>query len=216
MSYSEVKKESTQLLSFAEYVVDRAAILDDSLYEKLVVAFSRVDRRSFFPPACRSRIFEDISLPQGFNTFSIAPSMWARILSLVGAKRGARILQLGCASGFESAVLSELGVRVFALEAIGPLAQETRRRLDKLDFQNVLIRRGPEEKGWPDEAPYDAIVALSVFENLPEAFTEQLIKPGGRMVLPVYEEDKPRLMLYESHASELKSYKLEKVDFISK
>ena len=127
-----------------------------------------------------------------------------------------RILQVGCESGYSSALMAQVGAEVFALEALSLLAKETRQRLDELGFQNILIRRGPEEKGWTEHAPYDAIIVLSAFVVPPTQLIAQLLHPNGRMVVPIGDAEEQVLTLWEARADTEVSYELEACRFCVK
>jgi protein-L-isoaspartate(D-aspartate) O-methyltransferase len=95
-----------------------------------------------------------------------------------------RVLEVGPGSGYQAAVLAELVERVYTIEIVEPLAREARERLGGLGYKNVEVRAGDGYKGWPEAAPFDAIIVTAGAPELPPPLVEQL-KPGGRIVIPV-------------------------------
>ncbi|MDD9878474.1 MAG: protein-L-isoaspartate(D-aspartate) O-methyltransferase [Magnetovibrio sp.] len=104
-------------------------------------------------------------------------------LDLTGSEK---VLEIGTGSGYQAAVLAEVlkQGRVFTIEIVEPLAKMAAKRLRELDYDNVTVRHGDGYKGWPEEAPFDAVIVTAAPETIPEALVEQL-KPGGRMIVPI-------------------------------
>lgn len=199
---------------FADEVVERAGVLDDETAQVLVQAFAKVPRSLFVPEAFRSRAADDCALPIGYDQSTSKPSTVARMLALIGLRRGMRVLEIGCGSGYCSAVMAAAGAQVFTVEYLGLLAQRTRRLLDALNFQNVLIRRGDGRRGWSEHAPYDAIIVSVAFEQIESRLLDQLIMPGGRMVAPVGSGEEQRLTLWEARDGKVNAYQLESCRFV--
>lgn len=199
---------------FAEQIVERAGVLDDDTAAVLVEAFASVPRDQFVAEAFNLRATEDISLPIGFGQTISKPSTVARMLGVIGIRPGMKVLEVGCGSGYCSAVMAAAGARVFAIEYVGLLAQQTRRRLDAMNFQNVLIRRGDGRRGWAEHAPYDAIVLSAAFETVEPELVRQLINPGGRMVAPVGNTRGQILTLWEAKGGGVTMYQLEPCNFV--
>ena len=201
-------------LRFARQVVETAGVLDDETAEVLVQAFAAVPRDRFVAEAFNLRAHDDISLPIGFGQTISKPSTVARMLALIGLKPGMKVLEVGCGSGYCSAVMAAAGAQVYAIEYIGLLAQETRRRLDALDYQNLLIRRGDGRRGWAEHAPYDAIVLSASFEKVEPELVAQLKNPGGRMVAPIGNTRGQILTLWEAKGGGVAMYQLEPCNFV--
>ncbi len=208
------KVANRALIRFAENVVETAGIIDDETCNVLVKAFSAVPRESFIEGAFNLRAYEDISLPIGYGQTISKPSTVARMLGIIGLRPGMRILEIGCGSGYCSAVMAAAGAQVYAVEYVGLLAQKTRKLLDSMNYQKVLIRRGDGRNGWLEHAPYDAIVISAAFRTVEPALVAQLINPGGRMVAPVGDSRGQILTLWEAKAGGVLMYQLEACSFV--
>ncbi len=200
-------------LRFAQNIVDKADVLDEETAGTLVNAFASVPRDQFVAGAFNLRATEDISLPIGFSQTISKPSTVARMLGLIGLHPGMKVLEIGCGSGYCSAVMAAAGAHVFAVEYVGLLAQQTRRRLDAMNFQNILIRRGDGRRGWTEHAPYDAIVVSAAFEIIESELVSQLA-PGGRMVAPVGNTSAQVLTMWEVKETGVSTYQLEPCNFV--
>jgi protein-L-isoaspartate(D-aspartate) O-methyltransferase len=199
---------------FAENVVERAGVIEEDTANTLIHAFAAVPRDQFVSEAFNLRATEDTALPIGYGQTISKPSTVARMLALIGLRPGLRVLEIGCGSGYCSAVMAAAGASVFAVEFVGLLAQQTRRKLDALNFQNVLIRRGDGRRGWAEHAPYDAIVVSAAFETMEPELVSQLVNPGGRMVAPVGNTRGQILTLWEAKGGGVTMYQLEPCNFV--
>lgn len=202
------KTYSAEQLRYAEEVVNAAGILDDSTADILVQAFAKVPRENFLDSALAQRIYEDVSLPIACGQTTSRPSTIARMLGLVGIRSGMRVLEIGCGSGYGSAIMAAAGAYVFAVEYIGPLGQQTRRRLDSFGFQNVIVRNGDGRKGWAEHAPYDAIIMSAPFDKVEPELISQLAN-GGRMVAPIGNSRSQIMTLWEVKDNTTRMYQLE-------
>lgn len=200
-------------LRFAERVVDTAGVLEEDTYDTLVKAFASVPRDQFVQSALSSRATEDTALPIGYGQTISKPSTVARMLGLIGVSPGMRVLEIGCGSGYCSAVMSAAGAQVYAIEYVGLLAQHTRRMLDRLGFYNILVRNGDGMRGWSEHAPFDAIVVSAAFESIDLDLFGQLAT-GGRLVAPIGSGNEQVLNLWERGEEELHHYQLEPCKFV--
>ena len=210
----KAKALSPGWLRFAEAIVAKAGILDEETAEVLVNAFACVPRDRFVESGFAPRAAEDTALPIGYSQTISKPSTVARMLGILGLRRGMRVLEIGCGSGYCSAVMAAAGAHVFSMEYVGLLAQRTRRRLDAMDFQNVLIRRGDGRRGWAEHAPYDAIVISAAFEGVEPELVAQLKNPGGRMVAPIGNTGGQILTLWEAKGGGVTMFQLEPCNFV--
>lgn len=205
---------SAALHRFAEQVVETAGVLDEDTAATLVDAFATVPRHLFVSEAFNMRATDDVALPIGYGQTISKPSTVARMLGVIGIRRGMKVLEVGCGSGYCSAIMAAAGAHVFAVEYVGLLAQQTRRLLDSMNYQNILIRRGDGRRGWAEHAPYDAIVVSAAFETIEPELIRQLNNPGGRMVAPVGNTRGQILTLWEAKGGGVAMYQLEPCNFV--
>jgi protein-L-isoaspartate(D-aspartate) O-methyltransferase len=123
-------------------------------------------------------------LPIGHGQTISQPYIVALSTDLLALKRGDKVLDVGTGSGYQAAVLAEMGCRVFSIEAIPSLSEQAHERLEALGHGNITTRVGDGYRGWAEEAPFDAIVVTAAAPHVPPALVEQL-KPGARMVIPL-------------------------------
>jgi protein-L-isoaspartate(D-aspartate) O-methyltransferase len=201
-------------LRFAEMMVEKVGIIDDETADILVRAFASVARDKFVAEAFNARAAEDTALPIGYGQTISKPSTVARMLGLIGLRPGMRVLEVGCGCGYASAVMAAAGAQVFAVEIVGLLAQRTRKLLDAMNFQNILIHRVDGRRGWAEHAPYDAIVVSTAFETVEPELVAQLVNPGGRMVAPIGDKNGQILTLWEAKGGGVTLYQLEPCNFV--
>ena len=155
------------------------------IHSKAVLdAMNIVPRQLFVPPNVRSLAYEDRPLPIGMNQTISQPYIVAYMTEQIHPKPGMKVLEIGTGSGYQAAVLAQTGCRVYTIELLEPLATNADNTLKKLGYKNVTVRCGDGYLGWPEEAPFDAIIVTAAPEYIPPKLTEQL-KEGGIMVLPV-------------------------------
>ena len=152
--------------------------------ERVTAALSRVKRHLFVPEALRRLAYVNRPLPIGHGQTISQPYIVALMTDLLHPAPGQVALEVGTGSGYQAAVLAELGLRVFTMEVIEPLAESARARLKALGYGTVTTRWGDGYDGWPEHAPFDAIVVTAAASHIPPPLIAQL-KPGGRMVIPV-------------------------------
>lgn len=157
-------------------------------------ALDTVPRHRFVPEALRRRAYEDAALPIGHGQTISRPAVHALHLSLVDLEGEERVLEIGTGSGFQTALLSRLCREVFSVERVPELAERARDRLAELGVENATLRIGDGSRGWPEEAPFDAILVGAAAPEVPGTLREQLAV-GGRMVVPVGEDADQELRL---------------------
>ena len=149
-------------------------------------AMRRVPRHLFVPARLREYAYEDYPLPIGEEQTISQPYIVAFMTQALQLKRTDKVLEIGTGSGYQAAVLAEIVGRVHTIEIIPSLAQSARERLERLGYDNVQVRTGDGYVGWPEAAPFDAIMVTAAPDHIPPALIEQL-RDGGRLVLPVGE-----------------------------
>jgi len=147
-------------------------------------ALAAVPRERFVPPALAASAYDNTPLPIGEGQTISQPFIVALMTELLRLPPGARVLEVGTGSGYQAAILAEMGMRVYSIEIVAPLAERARAALDAAGYASVVTRIGDGYKGWPDAAPFDGIIVTAAPDHVPPALVEQL-KPGGRMVIPV-------------------------------
>lgn len=149
-----------------------------------LTAMRSVRRHEFVPERYRARAYGDHPLPIGLGQTISQPYIVAYMTEVLRPTPDMKILEVGTGSGYQAAVLGAIGARVYTMEIFGELAASARARLQRLGYDSVTVRHGDGHFGWPEQAPFDAIIVTAAAGYIPPALIEQL-KPGGRMVIPV-------------------------------
>jgi len=156
--------------------------------ERVLEAIGAVPRHEFVAPAFKSRAYADEALPIGMDQTISQPFTVAYETSLLEVEPDDRVLEVGTGSGYQAAVLCEMGARVFSVERHKPLLERSAQLLADLGYQ-VRTRHGDGTNGWPAFAPYDGIVVTAAAPDIPDPLLRQLREPnehrGGRLVIPV-------------------------------
>ena len=147
-------------------------------------ALGKVERHRLVPPAEAARAYRNHPLPIGAGQTISQPYIVALSADLLNVDAKSIVLDVGTGSGYQAAVLAEMAAQVFSVEIVESLGRQAAGRLRELGYRNVEVRIGDGYKGWPEKAPFDAIVVTAAAPGVPKALVEQL-KPGGRMVIPV-------------------------------
>jgi protein-L-isoaspartate(D-aspartate) O-methyltransferase len=156
----------------------------DIVDERVLEAMERVPRELFVPEGERHRAYADAALPIGHGQTISQPYMVARICEALSLSGGERALDVGTGSGYQAAVLAELGAEVHTIERIPELAQQARENLAAAGYDEVQVHVGDGSLGLPDEAPFAAIAVAAAAPGLPRRLYDQL-EPRGRLVVPV-------------------------------
>ncbi|MDE0452741.1 MAG: protein-L-isoaspartate(D-aspartate) O-methyltransferase [Gammaproteobacteria bacterium] len=172
----EAIKEDTRRTAFYTGVAE--------LDPRVIDAMSTVKRDEFVPWVSKISAYVNRPLLIGHGQTISQPYIVAIMTHLMEAREGDRVLEIGTGSGYQAAVLAELVDEVYTIEIIPELAESASKRLARLGFDNVEVRTGDGWYGWPDKAPFDAIMVTAVGEDVPGELVRQL-KPGGRIVLPL-------------------------------
>ena len=168
----------------------RRGIRDDHVLE----AMGRVPRELFVSEDDRDRAYDDAPLSIGHGQTISQPYMVALICEVAAVQEGDRVLDIGTGSGYQAAILAELGADAYTVERIPELAEQARRNLDAAGYERVEVRVGDGSLGLPDAAPFDAIAVAAAAPEFPHALYEQLT-PRGRLVVPVGGPEGQRLQV---------------------
>ena len=161
---------------------------------RVLDAMRRVPRERFVPGATVREAYGDHPLSIGFGQTISQPYVVAFMTEALRLTGGERVLEVGSGSGYQSAILAELAERVFSIEIVPELAARSERVLADLGYDNVQVRCGDGYEGWPEEAPFDAILVAAAAGHTPPKLVEQLAT-GGRMILPVGGEEQRLVLL---------------------
>ena len=177
-------------------------------------AMRTVPRQRFVPSRYQDSAYRDGPLPIGYGQTISQPYMVAFMTEIIRPHPGQRVLEIGTGSGYQAAILAETGARVFTIEIIPELAEQARTLLQQLGYLHIQCRTGDGYYGWPEQAPFDAIVVTAAAEFIPPPLLEQL-KDGGRMIIPVGSPFLAQtLMLVEKHGAEITTRSLFPVRFV--
>jgi protein-L-isoaspartate(D-aspartate) O-methyltransferase len=152
--------------------------------ERVLAAMRRVPRHEMVPPVARDLSYADRPLPIGDGQTISQPYIVALMTEAAAVGKGARVLEVGTGSGYQAAVLAELGAEVYSIEIVEPLARRAAAALRRTGYGAVNLRIGDGYRGWPEAAPFDAVLVTAAPPRIPEPLERQL-KPGGRLVVPV-------------------------------
>ena len=153
--------------------------------DNVIDAMRTVPRHEFVPETFRDAgAYRDSPLPIGSGQTISQPYIVALMTDLADAGPDSTVLEIGTGSGYQAAVLAEFVGQVYTIEIIEELGRRAAETLERLDYGNVSVKIGDGYQGWPEFAPFDAILVTAAPETIPEPLIEQL-KPGGRMVIPV-------------------------------
>ncbi len=147
-------------------------------------AMRAVPRHEFVPRESVGRAYGDYPLPIGHGQTISQPYIVAFMTEILEPRSGMKVLEVGTGSGYQAAVLAEIGCEVYTMEIFAALASSARQRLERLGYGNATVRHADGHYGWPEEAPFDAVIVTAAAGHIPPALVEQL-QPGGRMVIPV-------------------------------
>ena len=151
---------------------------------KVLEVMGRVPRHRFVPPEIEAYAYADRPLPIGYGQTISQPYIVALMTDLLGLDGSERVLEVGTGSAYQAAILGEMAAEAYTIEIVPQLATQAAARLKELGYANVTARQGDGYYGWPEHAPFDAIIVTAAAGHVPPPLVEQL-KPGGLMVIPV-------------------------------
>jgi protein-L-isoaspartate(D-aspartate) O-methyltransferase len=166
--------------SMVKYQIEKRGIKNADILQVMRVT----PRHLFVPPALSKMAYDDYPLPIGEEQTISQPYIVALMTELLKLEGNEKILEIGTGSGYQAAVLSQLVDSVYTIEIVESLALNAQKRLENLNYDNVIVRHGDGYKGWPELAPFDAIIVTAAPEKVPQALIDQL-KVGGCIVIPV-------------------------------
>ena len=179
----------------------------------VIEVMAQVPRHEFVPAEIRTHAYEDRPLPIGHEQTISQPYIVAFMTEKLAPKRADRVLEIGTGSGYQAAVLSKLVAEVYSIEIVQPLAKRASADLQRLGYRNVHVRAGDGYLGWPEAAPFDAIIVTCAPDHVPEPLVAQL-KDGGRMIIPVGPPGSQELVLLEKRSGKLERRAVLPVRFV--
>ena len=168
-------------------MVEQQLLARDITDPRVVNAMRQVPRERFLPPDQLQWAYEDRPLPIGYRQTISQPYIVAHMTQALRLTPEAKVLEVGTGSGYQAAVLAELVAAVYTIEIIPQLAERARDTLAELGYNDVQVRQGDGYAGWPEQAPFDAIMVTAAPDHVPQALIDQLAL-GGRLIIPVGQE----------------------------
>ena len=203
--YIKRRMEMIELLKGPRYGIKDTHVLD---------AMTATPRHEFVPDGEQARAYEDSPLPIGFGQTISQPFIVAFMTAALKLKATDRVLEVGTGSGYQAAVLSHLVKEVYSIEIVEGLAKRADKTLKRLGYENVMTKFGDGYQGWPDKAPFDALIVTCAPDKIPQALIDQL-KEGGRMIIPVGQEGMVQeLYLLEKEGGQVKKKAVMPVRFV--
>lgn len=160
---------------------------------RVLEAFAKVPRHRFVPGLLVPFAYQDAPLPLGYEQNLTQPSLLALMTQVLEIKPGQRVFETGTDTGYQAAILAELGAEVFSMEIVQPLLDIARVLLPALGYKGISLAQGDGSSGWAEKAPFDAIMVKESAPEIPPALWRQL-KPGGRMVIPLGPAEGPQVL----------------------
>lgn len=211
---AELSESSDPYYQARRHLVDevRAMGVKD---ENVLQVMASVPRHEFVLPEYLSQAYANHPLPIGYGQTISQPYMVAWMTELLELKAGERVLEIGTGSGYQAAVLAELGeIEIYSIEIVPELADSATQRLEALGYANVHVKQGDGYYGWTEYAPYDAIIVTAAPDHLPAPLVEQLSE-HGRLVIPIGPQGWVQtLWKFVYEGGELKGYNLGGVQFV--
>lgn len=180
--------------------------------ERVLEAMHTVPRHEFVPMEYRHASYDDTALPLALGQTISQPYIVAFMTQALRLGGKERVLEIGTGSGYQAAVLARLVADVYTVEILPQLLEKSKATLDGLNYKNIRYRAGDGYQGWPEFAPYDAIIVTAAPDHVPQPLVDQL-KPGGRLILPLGKTDQ-ELVLIEKGASGIRRQSTIPVRFV--
>jgi len=177
-----------------------------------LAAIRAVPRHEFVPEVMRDEAYRDHPLPIGHGQTISQPYIVAFMTEAIHPEPGEKILEVGSGSGYQAAVLAQMGAEVYTIEIVEELAGIARHNLERLGYHNVHIRQGDGYRGWPEHAPFDAIVVTCAPDKVPPDLVAQL-REGGRMIIPVGSMEQ-QLVFLRKHGGKVEQQTVLPVRFV--
>ncbi len=203
-----------------DYKMDRTAMVIEQLksrgisHKETLKAMEKVPRHLFIPEGYLERAYDDNPLPIGYGQTISQPFMVAYMTEVIKPNSSFKVLEIGTGSGYQAAILAEIVDSVFSVEIIPELANDAKKLLNKLKYNNIYIKSGDGYYGWKEHAPYDAIIVTAAATYIPPPLIKQL-KPEGIMIIPVgHPYQVQQLVMVKKKGDKVKTNTLFPVKFV--
>ncbi len=196
-----------------ERMVQQQIIMRGIADERVLAAMRKVPREQFVPEPIRDLSYSDRPLPIGEEQTISQPFIVAFMTDKLEVKPGDRVLEIGTGSGYQAAILAEMGAKVYTIEIVQSLGERAAATLERLGYKNVHVKIGDGYRGWPEHAPFDAVIVTCAPERVPQPLVDQT-KEGGRIVIPVGPPNDQRLYVLEKKAGRLERRAILAVRFV--
>ena len=205
--------------SAREFAVERERMVKEQVAmrgvtdERVLRAMRKVPREQFVPEQIRGQSYSDGPLPIGYDQTISQPFVVAFMTEKLGLRPTDRVLEIGTGSGYQAAILAELAAKVYTIEIVEPLGKRAEETLQRLGYKNVQVKIGDGYQGWPEHAPFDAVIVTCAPDHVPRPLVEQT-KEGGRIVIPVGPAGDQTLYLLEKKNGRLEQRNVLPVSFV--
>jgi protein-L-isoaspartate(D-aspartate) O-methyltransferase len=210
---SSVTDDESRFTVARKIMVEEQLLGRDITNARLLAVMRKVPRHEFVPQRIRDQAYDDSPLPIGHGQTISQPYVVAFMTEKLEPQATDRVLEVGTGSGYQAAVLAELVKEVYTIEIVGPLARRAEAGLKRLGCTNVHVRAGDGYQGWPEAAPFDAIIVTCAPEAVPQPLIAQL-KDGGRMIIPVGPMGNQQLVLLRKEGGRLEKHAVLPVRFV--
>jgi protein-L-isoaspartate(D-aspartate) O-methyltransferase len=180
---------------------------------RVLAAMAWLPREWFLPPHLAREAYDDAPLPIGSGQTISQPLIVALMTQALSLRRGARVLEIGTGSGYQTAILAHLGLHVFTVERLPDLLVEAEDRFRRLDLRNIETRLGDGAAGWVERAPYQGVIVTAAAPSVPPPLAQQLA-PGGRLVIPLGDLASQELVILERGSTGLSEQRAGGVRFV--
>ncbi len=201
------------------YAGQRRKMVEEQLVERgikdlgVLEAMSRVPRHLFAQESLRHRAYGDYPLPIGENQTLSQPYIVAAMTAALSLKGEERVLEIGTGSGYQTAVVAELARQVFTIERLNNLSRKAQEILEGLNYMSIVFKMFDGTYGWPDQAPFDAILVTASAKEIPESLVKQLGE-GGRLVAPTGDAHEQKLVVLTKNGSRVSRRELGACKFV--
>lgn len=194
-------------------MIEKEVVANGIRDPRVIDVMSRIPRHEFVDPGMAAQAYLDSPLHIGLKQTISQPFIVALMTESLGLKGTEKILEIGTGSGYQTAILAELGRRIFSIERVTTLSNRARKVLYRMAYNNVTLRIGDGSLGWPEEVPFDAIIVTASAPEIPKAYLDQLAE-NGVLVIPCGTETNQSLIRVRKQAGKFLEEKLTECRFV--